>query len=208
MAILYSKVTTGPDVEPITLTEAKLHCRIDNNEEDALIDLFRQVAREMTEQATNRSLITQTRVMKMDYFPRNFGRGFKDDWASIFLPYGPVQSVTSVVYYDKDDVEQTLNSSLYWVDKDSDIARIIAKDSWPGTYERPNAVTITYEAGYGDSGASVPKPLRAAMLLVIGHLYENRQQVIMSGSPTAALELPFGFETLVSQYKVDQNVNY
>jgi uncharacterized phiE125 gp8 family phage protein len=195
MPILYSKVTAQPDVEPIVLADAKVHLRVDGTDEDTLIDILITAAREMVEKRTNRSLITQTRTVKMDYFPIS---------DTILLPHGPVQSVTHVKYYDEDEVLQTFADTLYWVDVDSDIARIVVKDDgWPETEDMPNAVEIEYEAGYGDAGSDVPKPLIQAMYLILGHLYENREQV-----GDIRHELPFGAEILMSNYILEQNVHY
>jgi len=195
MPILYSKVTTAPDVEPILLADAKVHLRVDGTDEDTLIDILITAAREMVEKRTNRSLITQTRTVKMDYFPLS---------DTILLPHGPVQDVTHVKYYDEDEVLQTLSDTLYWVDVDSDIARIVVKDDgWPETEDMPNAVQLEYEAGDGDAGSDVPKPLVQAMYLILGHLYENREQV-----GEIRHELPFGAEILMSNYVLEQNVHY
>lgn len=199
MPIIYSKVTTDPAAEPVLLSEAKTHLRVDNDEENALITILAQAAREMVEQRIGRSLITQSRTIKLDYFP---------DSDTILLPYGPVISVTSITYYDEDEVLQTLSSSEYWVDTSSDIARIVVMDSWPGTQDRPNAVTIVYSAGYGASSSYVPKPIKQAIYLLIAHLYENRQAVIVSGSPTAVIEMPLGVEYLLSSYVLEQSVMY
>jgi uncharacterized phiE125 gp8 family phage protein len=199
MPILYSKVTSGPSVEPISLTEAKLDLKVDSTDEDTLITMLIQAARETIEKRTGRSLITQTRTVKLDYFPLS---------DTIKLPNGIVQSVSSIAYYDKDNVSQTLSSSEYWVDTDSDICRIVAEDGWPSTYDRPNAVTITYVAGYGAAATAVPYPLRKAMLFLIGHFYENRQNVIVSGSSTGVLEIPMGAEYLISNYILEQEVFY
>lgn len=199
MPIIYSKVSVEPSVEPITLVEAKSHLRVDHTDEDDIIDILRQVAREMVEKHTNRSLITQTRVIKLDCFP----------WGdTLRLTDGPVSSLTSIYYDDDADANTLLASSLYWTDFDSNIPRVRVKSSWPSTYDKPNAVRITYVAGYGADGASVPQPLKQAMFLILGHLYENRQQVIVSGSPTGALEIPFGANALMSPYILEQSVVY
>jgi uncharacterized phiE125 gp8 family phage protein len=199
MPIQYSKVTVGPAVEPVDADSiAKLDLKVDQVEEDGLIDILIQAARELVEEKTQTSLITQTRVMKLDYFP---------DYC-ITLPFGPVQSVTSITYYDDNEDSQTFSSSNYYVDTDSKIARVIVKDSWPSTYDRPGAVTITYVCGYGLAGSNVPAPLRKAILLLVGHFYENRQNVIVSGSPTGVIEIPFGAEVLIAPYVREQNIMY
>lgn len=194
MPIIYSKVITEPAVEPILLADAKVHLKVDGNDEDDLIESLITAAREMVEKITHRSLIEQTRVAKMDYFPIS---------DTITLPFGPVSEITSVEYYDEDEVLQTLSASDYWTDLDSDIPRIVIKDSWPETEDMPNAVQIEYVCGYGDSGASVPKPLIRAMYLIIGHLYENREQV-----GEIKHELPYGANFLISNYILEQSVHY
>lgn len=199
MPIVYSKVSTAPSAEPISTTEAKLDLKIDSTDEDDLLTILIKASRETVEMRTGRSLITQTRVIKLDYFPCT---------DTIKLPNGPVQSVTHIKYYDDDEVLQTLSSSDYWVDTDSDIARVVIKNSWPSTYDRPNAVVVTYSCGYGTAGSSVPSPLRKAMLFILGHMYENRQNVIVSGSSTGVLEIPMGAEYLMSNYILEQEVYY
>lgn len=199
MPIIYSKVTSDPAAEPVLLAEAKLHLRVENDEENALISILSQAAREMIEQRLGRSLITQTRTIKMDYFP------LCSD--TILLPYGPVQSVTSVKHYI-DDVEETISNTLYTVDTNSDIARLVIDDSWPSVDDGINMVTIVYVCGYGASSSYVPKPIKQAIYMLIAHLYENRQAVIVSGSPTAVIEMPMGVEYLISPYILEQSVMY
>lgn len=199
MPILYSKVTTEPSSEPIAVSEAKQHLHVDHTEEDQLIRLLIQAARETVEQHTNRSLITQSRTIKLDYFPRWIT---PEGWGQITLPYAPVSSVTSISYYDENEDSQTLDPSLYWVDLHSNIPRIIVKNSWPSTYTMPNAITIVYVAGYG-SELSVPRPLMSAMYLILGHLYENREQV-----GDIRHELPFGAERLMAPYVLEHPVKY
>ena len=199
MPIIYSKVTSDPAAEPVLLAEAKMHLRVENDEENALISILSQAAREMIEQRIGRSLITQTRTIKMDHFP------LCSD--TILLPYGPVQSVTSIKYFEN-EIEETLSALDYSVDTNSDIARIVIDDSWPSTDDDINVVTIVYVCGYGASSSYVPKPLKQAIYMLIAHLYENRQAVIVSGSPTAVIEMPMGVEYLISPYVLEQSVMY
>lgn len=196
---MYSKVTEEPEKEPITLVLAKQHLRVDDDNEDELISLLIQVSREMAEKETNRSFITQERVVKLDYFPR---------CGEIKIPFGPVSEVSEITYFDEAEVEQTLDPSLYYVDLDSDIPRVVIKDYWPATFDKPNAVSITYTAGYGDN-ENVPGPIKSAMLLILGHLYENREQVITSNSGgIGAIVIPYGASVLLSQYVLEQTITY
>ena len=66
--------------------------------------------------------------------------------------------------------------------------------SWPSTRVWVDAngnypVEVRFIAGYGTAGTSVPETFRQAMLLLIGHWYENREEVsesLLSKVPTGA----------------------
>ena len=51
-------VVTPPAAEPVDLTTAKLHLRVTDAAQDALITIFIQSARGYVEQVTGRALIT------------------------------------------------------------------------------------------------------------------------------------------------------
>ena len=84
---IYSLVTE-PAVEPVSTAEAKLHLRVDIDEDNTLIDAFVQTAREHVEDVTARAMITQTWEWYADAFPAG-------DRIELLLP--PLQSVTSIV---------------------------------------------------------------------------------------------------------------
>lgn len=193
--IMYSKVSVEPTGEPVSLLDTKKHLRVDHDEEDGLIGMIIISARQTLEKYTNRSFITQTRVLKLDAFPA---------CETIYLPNGAVQSITSISYIDDAGATQTLVLNTdYWADFDSDIARLEAVNYWPSTYDRPNAVTITYVCGYG-AASTVPGPLKSALLLLVGHLYENREQVTADNMS----EIPFGVSQLISPFILEQPATY
>jgi len=107
-----------------------------------------------------------------------------------------------IKYYDTDDTEYFLDGSYYSVDdKDQYAPKVYLRygQSWPSTTLRPyNGVCITFTCGYGDASA-VPENLIEAMMLLIGHYYENREAVI-TGQPAA--ELPLGVERLLWKERV------
>lgn len=183
------KLITAPSVEPITLEEARQHLRVTSTSEDALILALVTTARLHAEEISERAFVTQTWDYSLDAFP-----------AGIFeLPKAPLQSVTSVTYLDTDGASQTLDSSLYKVDAVSDPGRIAPAygEVWPSTRDEPNAVTVRFVAGYG-LAAAVPRPLKQAMLLILGHLYMNREDTV-EGNVYA---LPAGSRALLSTYRV------
>jgi len=162
------KRPTAPAVEPITIAQARIQIGLDSSDtsSDTMLNALIAAAREFVENYTNRSLITAVWNGYLDSF---------EDWG-IQLFKLPISEITSIKYYDSDDTEQTLDADLYVSDIISEPARIFpaSGESWPSTYDRPNAVKITFNAGYGAAETDVPKLIKAAMLMMITHLEANR----------------------------------
>lgn len=156
--------------------------------EDTLLNDLITAARQDCEKFQNRAYVTQTWELWQDDWP------VKD---SISLPVPPLQSVSSVKYYGTDDTEYTLSTDDYFVDTKSEPGRVVLAygKSWPTTTLRPaNGVCVTFVAGYGDAASDVPRNIRQAMLLLIGHYYEHREDVIVG---TISSALPKGAEALL-----------
>lgn len=118
--------------------------------EDDLLTALITMAREYCEGFLGRQLITATWQMWLDYWPDK-------DYIQILLP--PLQSVTSIKYYDTADTEATMTASDYFVDTKSQPGRVSLAYgcSWPSTTLRPaNGICIEFVAGYGDTAADVP----------------------------------------------------
>ena len=174
------KVITPPALEPVTLGEARLHCRVDVEDDDDLLLRLIMAARQYAEQREWRAYLTQTLELYLDCWPVR---------TEIWLPRPPLQSITSVKYYDEDDVEYTLASTAYLVDSVSQPGRLVLRSgqSWPSATLRPaNAIVIRFVAGWASLG-ELPLRIRQAMLLLIGHWYENREASI-SGAVSRPLE--------------------
>lgn len=188
---MISKIDTAPTEEPVSIDEAKTHCRIENTEENGYVQGLIVAARQMVENYTNRALITQTWKAYFDRFPIGYN--------PVDLPKAPVQSVTSITYVDSDGDTQTLASSEYTVDTDSEPGRfyLAYNKTWPSVRNVAKAVTVTFTAGYGDA-EDVPDAIKQAMFLMIGHLYENREVL----SPVKLEEVPMAFKALLSPYRI------
>lgn len=163
------KLVTAPAAEPVSVATMKEHSRIDIDADDTLLDGYITAARRQVENELKRALITQTYDW---YF---------DSWPSFPLefPYGNLQSVTSIKYYDEDDTEATYSSANYQVST-GDPGRVTLKTdaSLPSTTLRPmDGVIIRFVCGYGDNAADVPADIRAAIQLHAGLLYENRESL-------------------------------
>lgn len=195
------EVSAPPASEPVTTAEAKAHARIDHSDDDAYIDSLIEAARSLVEARTGRSLITQTLILRLDGFPRNIGYDFRRVTHDIVLPRPPVQSVSSVVYIDTDGTSVTLDPSKYDVDTKGHMPRIVPAygEVWPITRPAtPNAVTITYDAGWTQASL-VPAPLRHAIKLLVSHWYENREHVVVG---TTAGKIPDTVDSLINPYRV------
>lgn len=187
------KLITAPVIEPVTLSEVKLHLRVDHDDEDALLTNLIKVARELVEDGTWRALLTQTWELRLDHWPR----------MPLEMPKPPLQSIVSIKYLDSDGMENTVASSVYDVDTYSEPGRLFFKkgQSWPSTtlYER-GAVRIQFKSGWL-AATNVPYKIKAAILLLVGHYYENREEVIISSGLTP-VELPKGVNSLLASEKV------
>lgn len=172
------RVITPPAAEPVSVVLAKANCRVTHTHEDALFALWIEAARRHAEAVLGRAIITQTIAAKFD------------TWDTILrLPRPRLQLVDSVTYLDPDGVEQTASADLYDVDIDSEPGRVLLTpgEAWPDILAAPQAVTVTYTAGYGDSGDDVPGNIREAILMAVGAWNENRENIVAPG----AVELPF-----------------
>lgn len=184
--------TTDATTEPFTTAEAKAHLRVDASDEDTLIDSLVKAARQYLEQITSRALVSQTLKAYFSAWPCE---GFE-------LPGSPLATVTSIKYTDTDGDESTVDASVYDVDIDATVGtvRLAEGQSWPSTSLRTNKpIVVEYVSGYGATSATIPSPLKSAMLLHIGHLFENREQVVLG---TISTDLPFAYESLVKPYGV------
>lgn len=177
----------GVTAEPITLEEAKLHVRVDGSLEDTLIDGLITAAREYCENYTGRSFASQS----IEYFLNAFPSG------GIDLPRKPIDEVTSICYKDQDGVETALVEGVdYILDVDSARIALPYGKVWPSFTPYPlSPIKIEYSAG---GTASIPGPVKTAMLLLIGHWYENREAVL-TGSISKQIE--FSTKALLDQYR-------
>ncbi|OAN53891.1 hypothetical protein A6A04_13445 [Paramagnetospirillum marisnigri] len=178
-------LVTAPTVEPITLGEAKAHLRVDGSDDDTLISSLIAAARRHVEDLTGRALITQSWQLSWD-------DRFPDDFR---LPKGRLQAVDGITYVDGSGATITLDQAAYVVDAESEPGRVTPAwgASWPATRCQPVAVTVDWTCGYGDAAGDVPAPIRAAMLLLIGTLYRDRETVnignVVNDLPTFGLLL-------------------
>lgn len=207
--------TLEPSTEPITLAEAKAQCSVDTSDFDDLLNALIVGSRSWVENYLRRSLITQTWHAYFDEFPANdraFNVGPERSAetyngyrrGTIYLPFPPLISVTSLKYVAIDGTLTTLVANTdYQVETTTGAeARIIPayNASWPATRLQMEAVQVIYTAGYG-AASDVPQPIKQAMLLLIAAWFKNREA---TADEFEALKkkVPFAVECLLDSYKV------
>lgn len=173
------RVTIAATADPLTLDEAKAHLRVSGGQEDADVLRRLRAAVKHCEDLVHRAFVSRTYEYLLDGFPAD---------GVIRLPRAPLQSVEEVTYVDSDGVEQTLDEDLYQVVTSAEPGEVVLYDgcSWPTTKVQREAVTVTYVAGYGGPEA-VPEDFKAAILLSLGDLYEQREE-----SLTGTIHTPTG----------------
>ena len=169
---------------PLTLSEAKSHLRVPHDADDAYITSLITRAADYIEgyHSSALALNAQTWEMHLDGFP-----------SVITIPIWPVQSVSSITYRDDEGNEQTLTE--FDADAKGNPATITPNPgaSFPQTDGKFNSVTVTFVAGF----TRVPGDLLQAMLLLIGHWYENREAVNVGNIVN---EYPLAFEAILNKY--------
>ena len=184
-------VQTAPAVEPVTLAEAKAHCKVDISDDDAYISSLITMSRQYVEGVLDISLISQTLEARYDTFPL---------W-EIVLPRPPMATGTvTVIYRDEAGSNQTITSAAGAFQTDTYVTpgRIypLYNGVWPATRGDENSVTVRWTAGYGASGANCPAVARGAVLLLVAHWFEMRQPVVAGYSQV--LPVPTTFDTLLA----------
>lgn len=205
-------------VEPVTVEQAKSHCRVLIDDDDALFAIYIKAAREYCEQVTGRSFLQQTWRLSLEMFPRvnwtTIPPGSEQTFYScipywrtpyILLPRPKLIGVVSVTYLDLTGTRQTLDPSQYDVDFDAEPATISPAPGsyWPAALWRKGSIQITYTSGYGSDPTAVPAPLQLAILMLVGHWYENREATVLPDSGTGVVSVPLGITELLQAYALD-----
>ena len=192
------KQITAPSTEPVSLADLKAHLRVEDDTDNALITALGKAAREYAERYTGRQLITAEWRVQFDAFPEGDN--------PINLPHPPLLNTISgggsgsgtstdsgvtITYVDTSGASQTLASSRYVVDDESFLGRIYLAygQTWPTVRDQRNAITVTYSAGYGAAATDIPETICAAIKLLVGHWYENREPVGMDNAVPVLLDM-------------------
>lgn len=193
-------LATAPVLLPVSLAEAKRHLRVDDNSEDALIEGLVRAATEHLDGwagVLGRCLVEQEWRQDFDRFAHE-----------LYLPLGPVISVTTVTWRNAAGQVATVSASNYDLRTDAggnNCVRFDSDYSFPDDLHESRAVSVTYKAGYETipeesetpAQSTVPAPIKAAILLLVGHWFSNREAVTVG----AATPLPMAVDALIEPYR-------
>ena len=184
--------TVAPAELPISRDEAKLHCRVEHDEEDTLIDSLIAAAVDYLDGPSGilgRAIIEQEWLLELDAWPNRLA-----------LPIEPVTNV-AVSYINTSGTEKTVPENQMVI-TDAPSARTVLE--WIDGVQAPELndarypVKITIIAGFG-AAADVDEGLKVAIKMLVGHWYDNRETVVMGMS---VIELPMAVSALLARYRV------
>lgn len=198
------QITNETVTQPISLNEARTHLRVEPfgypsvHPDDDYIQSTIVAAKQWVEQYIERPLVTKT----IEYYVSQFEPSFD-------LPTLPIQDVQSIKYLATDNTIKTVAIDVYKLKTYSDSAKIILAygKSFPtDVIHEENSITLTVTAGYTNGGSPdtypLPAPIKAAMLLIIANLYENRQEDVLGNTRISFNSLPLGVYNLLQPYRM------
>lgn len=181
----------APATTPVTLTEVKDQLRVEHTDDDTLINRLISVAVAYTDVqgALGHAMITQKWGQWVNSTPPQ----------TVKLLLGPLIAVTAVKYYDANGTLQTDTLSNYEIFGTEFSSTIGPKEgfAWPVTQDRPDAIRIEYTIGYGSAATDIPETLRHALMMLIGHWYDNRETTMMD----ELSNVPYGFDALMDMHR-------
>lgn len=164
-------VITPPATPLVPLADAKAMLLVDHTADDALITAMIAAATIEAQGVAARSFVTQTLQLALDAWPAD---------GAVRLPFPPLATVTSVKYFDADNVEQTISAADYIVIADTTPGLLVPASgkAWPTDLRSFSPIRIRYTAGYGaaaDVAASAQGEIVQLVKALVVVDYENRE---------------------------------
>jgi Phage gp6-like head-tail connector protein len=200
------RVLTPPAAEPVTLQQARRHCRIDNTYDDDVLAMYLTSARMWAETFLNRALFTQKLQYNITWAPPPTATPlvpqslivFPLNWPPLVkrpieLPRPPTISVEGITWGPIDNMQAA--------DPDDYDTNLLVEPGYiavkPQLLPRipQQSMSINYTSGYSDADASaIPMPILHGILLLTAYLYEQRGD--------AGAEMPPAARNLMSPYRL------
>lgn len=179
------RITTAAACEAVSLTEAKLHAKVDGTTDDTLLTSLVKAAGADAAAELGRGavLVEATFELTLDAFPAG------DE--AIVLPTRPATAMVSFKYDDADGTEQTLASNAYVFTASATgpgespvlaSLRPLKGETWPATEDDYGAVRIRYKAGWATAGSpatsTTPEQIKTWILVKVATLYGQRESLV------------------------------
>jgi uncharacterized phiE125 gp8 family phage protein len=167
------QLIAAPSVLPVSLADVKSHLRIDHGLDDSLLNVYLAAAINYVDGFSGilgRALCTQT-------WQERYSK-----WGDLRLELLPVSSIAQIAYMPESGAEVTVSAANYTLDSDEfgSFVRFAENYTFPALSPDPEPIRVQYVAGYG-AAASVPPPIKAAIMILAGHFYHQ------TGAPTQSV---------------------
>lgn len=180
-------VTENNIITTLTTAVIESHLRVTYSADSAYLDLIAYAAQDAVENEVGEKFGSIAVTGQNSEFVRDFT-----------IPY-PAQrcGTVTVKYYDKDGAEQTIAAGSVKKSLSGYPTVVeVSAEFTPTSLVENNPVVMTFSCTAA-AKTKFPKALQQAVLLMMGHMYENREAVL-SGR---VVEPPLAFKYLCNQYK-------
>lgn len=188
--------TTAPADTPVSVADAKGNQRVGHSSEDAVFEALIAAAVSHLDGYSGvlgRCMVTSSWEQKFSGWP-------VDGCLRLPLPDVDPDSV-EITYMDQDDVERTLPAGQYEMIEDARSSAVVFRTAFTSpslVSDRVAPVTVAFDAGYGDP-EDVPAALKQAILLIVGDLYENRENTVVGD--VRVTEMPIAVNRLIAPFR-------
>lgn len=182
-------VVTTPPADAVSLADAKAHLKVKHVAEDALIAGLVAAATQSIDGPNGwlgRAIGVQTLEASFSVYEASA--------SALRLPYPPAIDLVAVSWLHSNGT--VIDGDLADFELIGDTLHADGTPPWSGMKIDREALRIRYRAGY----QATPAPIRAAILLMVGDLYRNRETVTavqMSEVPMSAT-----VKTLLGPFRV------
>ena len=157
---IYKAATTLP----VSVADAKAHLRVTGSDHDSLIEDLIWGASKQFEKRANSCLSSQTWKAFVE-------KGYEE----LELWKYPIAGISSIQYYDSDNALQTLSTGDYYSNVNTGSTGwnprpiVIFITDVPSTYDREDAMIVTFSAGY----STIDNDVKQALYNWMYRKYEN-----------------------------------
>ena len=170
--------------EAVSLDEARKQCRILGTDDDDTLRIYIEAARNHVESLTKNALIEGTYAF---YF---------ESFQACFNIYSPIVSITSFEYKTTSNIGTYAGTTADYHFNAGQGLITLGDDALSDLYAQSNAIKITAVTGQPNIGL-VKGDIKLAMLLMIGHWHENREDA----SVVQLYDIPNGSKNLLAPYR-------